>query len=620
MTTADALNHLQALASGLCVDAGIRLEAGDDNWAYDPVRRVIRVERWDLARRGADYCAGLIAHEVGHFFVSRYHRLRVDFPSRVVLGHVLNALEDPRSDHWMVLRYPGVAAWLGAVRDGLELPGSVHGLPAILQFCLGCVLEPERAWTRPDGFLVSGDALDALDRTRDARQRYIRTVPTAATAAAAPARDPGDDRFQTRVVPRLQGHFDPAWATPREQEVLLSALDALEIAEAHVLPAASRLAALDTARIAQVLLERAERGTPVDPEDGAQVNQVVREAASRPPPCAPCPSSLRRQATKVLDAFLAGTNAAPRPVLIPVSATVPPGGPVAPAKVLSHGPGDGLPVRPVTLPPLGSPIRFPPPADEYGKALARVMPQVTRLSARIEDLLKPSRRMGDHAGYPSGHQVDIRRLFAFESDPRRWAEIWRRKSIPDRQRTAFCLLVDLSGSMRNDRIEAALAGAVLLVETLARVDVPFAVRGFQDRVIPFVDYGEPLTPGVRARLGEMPLETDSRRPGGNNRHRYNDDGPCLLEAGRELLAQPVDTRILIAISDGEPAGHHSGSQELHDAVAELRRDGAGLRLIGLGVGPGTEHVSTYYPESIADVPVEELATRIADVLGRVLVG
>src|SRR6516162_5278293 len=104
------LARLGGLAAGLCLDAGVRVEARG-RWCYDPVRRVISVGRSDLIDRGADYCAGVLAHEVGHYHVSRYHLVNADFPSRVALSMVLNGIEDPRVNTWIRRRYPGTSAW-----------------------------------------------------------------------------------------------------------------------------------------------------------------------------------------------------------------------------------------------------------------------------------------------------------------------------------------------------------------------------------------------------------------------------------------------------------------------------------------------------------------------------
>jgi hypothetical protein len=38
------------------------------------------------------------------------------------------------------------------------------------------------------------------------------------------------------------------------------------------------------------------------------------------------------------------------------------------------------------------------------------------------------------------------------------------------------------------------------------------------------------------------------------------------------------------------------------------------KLIGLGIGQGTQHVERYYPNSVADIGVREMAEKLADVI------
>src|ERR1700678_2212148 len=118
MNSADSeLERLSSLAAGLCLDARVRLEAGKGGLRYLPERRVIRVDRRDLEHKGAIYCAGVLAHEVGHFHISRYHLFRVPFPSEQVLGQVLNGIEDPRVNTWVQRRYPGTPPWFRLLGD-----------------------------------------------------------------------------------------------------------------------------------------------------------------------------------------------------------------------------------------------------------------------------------------------------------------------------------------------------------------------------------------------------------------------------------------------------------------------------------------------------------------------
>jgi hypothetical protein len=149
--------------------------------------------------------------------------------------------------------------------------------------------------------------------------------------------------------------------------------------------------------------------------------------------------------------------------------------------------------------------------------------------------------------------------------------------------------------------------------------VPFAVNGFQDVLIPFCDFPDCLTPPIRQAIGEMPQEVAGTRPDGNNNPDYNDDGPCLLEAAEGLLGWSVAQRVLIVVSDGLPEGCRSQPEDLTKAVAALRAEGAALKLIGVGLGPETEHVKQFYPESVANVPLDRFAAEIGELLRRHLV-
>ncbi len=235
-------------------------------------------------------------------------------------------------------------------------------------------------------------------------------------------------------------------------------------------------------------------------------------------------------------------------------------------------------------------------------------------------MLRPARRLREGCDFPSGSKLNMRRVMSWEADPRLYDKLWLRKTIPQRRGTAMSLLVDLSGSMRGEKAAAAMAGTVLVSEALNRLGVPFAVNGFQDVLVPFCDFGEGLTPRVRTAIGQLPQEVDGNRPGGNNQPRYNDDGPCLLEAAEGLLDRSETDRVLIVVSDGKPEGRRSNEADLRRAVESLRALGSELTLVGLGLGPGTDHVTRYYPQSIANIPVARFADEIGGLLQRTLLG
>jgi len=167
--------RLASLAAGLCQDASIEVEVRDDaSWAWDPWRRIITVPASDLNDKGNAYCAGVIAHEVGHYFISRYLHFSETglFPRSSLL--LLNALEDGRVEDWMCRRYPGTCVWINEVAEDNILQDT-STMPDFLLFCMLCVL------VRYDSFSLSSVNISenvqiALDLTELARSKYVQML------------------------------------------------------------------------------------------------------------------------------------------------------------------------------------------------------------------------------------------------------------------------------------------------------------------------------------------------------------------------------------------------------------------------------------------------------------
>lgn len=592
MSVEQHLRQLAGLAAGLCLDAGVRLRAGDKGWCWEPERRTIHVARRDLESRGPTYCAGVLAHEVGHYHVSRYHLFHVEFPSRPVLDMVLNGIEDPRVNTWIQARYPGTAWWFDRLAEVDGRAVEALPIPASVRFSIEAAREELMGWQPlPPRAPVPACVRQALAETFAARQEFSRTLPP---AELSPSYSPGElaRLYDSEVRPRLT---EPSarWLGGWEQEIRLWTLRSLQVAETRILPAAERLWQADVERMARYLagdagVKRKARDAVAGgnlPVLAGLVNTAFREE--------PATGSVRPQtrelAKRVIEAWLRQVRA-------------PDNGPLASRPLFD----------PATM------LQISGIPEAYTNAHLQVADQIERLVRELEEVLRPRRRLADRSGFASGRRLDLRKAMAFASDPRRHDEMWRRPTIPRRRDTTFLLLVDLSGSMRGEKTAAAIAGTVLLAESLDRVQVPFAVYGFQDVLIPFCEFGEGLTSMTRAAIGAMGEEINGTRPGGNNQPLYNDDGPCVVEAGNRLLEEPAKEHVLIVVSDGVPEGRRSTPEDLHTAVAELSRV-PGLRVVGIGLGVGTEHVRDYYPESKAGVPADRLAEEIGALLRGALV-
>lgn len=618
---AEQRDRLATLASGLCLDAQLRIRIAEgQGWSWHPIDRVITLEAADIRRLGVEACAGVVAHEVGHHLITRAQLFPLPFPDFRAAMMLLNGLEDPRVETWIKRRYPGTAPWIDEANASLLDRPSDYG--TFMEFVLQCASEEQRGWRAAPPRLAERfpeGVSEALEQTRGARRRYAETLPSAELDVPASRQAQLRRRYLAEVAPRLALRAARVVPHPGEQQVRLSALQALDLAAREVFPVARQLYRRDVDQLASSLASskaRREAGEKALADRDLEQLIGVRRAAAEDaaagrgaPPRAEHTELAERIQAQLMESLerqlqeLAEGLGRPGPGGVRVLIEGPPPRGLRPRGRARLKPWDRR------LPP----IRLRWQEDDYDLIYARIASQLHPLSEAVRRLLRPRQRMGRRSGYPTGQRVDLRRLMAFEADPRGYDKLWQRSTIPIRHRTEVLLLVDLSGSMQGDKTEAALAGTILCSEMLSSLKVPFAVIGFQDELVPLLDFDQPFSQAARRRLLEIRSEVMGTRSGGNNRPDFNDDGPCLAEAAALLLARPAQDHILIAISDGLPEGRRSTAEDLRQAVASLSAEQS-LSLIGVGLGPDTGHVSDYYPSAIANVPVE----RFAHEMGRLL--
>lgn len=167
------------------------------------------------------------------------------------------------------------------------------------------------------------------------------------------------------------------------------------------------------------------------------------------------------------------------------------------------------------------------------------------------------------------------------------ARVFYRPGAPAPTRNvAIGLLVDMSGSMAvAQRIEAVRQATVAVTETLLRLGVPVAVTGYTERSMAgqiavahydLLRWGEGLE--ALARLATIEALSDNR------------DGLSIAVFGREVLQQPASHKLLIVLSDGQPAASgYYGRAAVEDTqwqIQQLRRRGLGV--VGLFFGDCTD--------------------------------
>jgi hypothetical protein len=581
-----------ALAAGLCQDRTIGFRVGA-HWCFDPRRHVIEANKRHIDQEPV-LALGLLAHEASHVWISRYGEFSPAKLRAPVWAAFMNGLEDPRANGWMQLRYPGSVPWFRRMYD-YDRGAPVARASRFLSWVAAASIADAYHWSETAPWIADHpSAREAFRITSDARRRYAQEVPRPDPTAAADRQRLTDD-YLREVEAKLKCARPLHEIDAVEMSVLRSAARAMKIAVSEILPVVRPLIAEDERAIANFLVDNPKIAEAV--RSGLRrghddVREVV-DLALRSPTDRRTDGDTRL-ARRAFEHYVGQRGRRSR------------GGGSGFAE-LPRGVGSGRPVRGRSGPEAGRIDN-----EMLATALKTQLPALVR---DLEALLEPRRNRRFRAGYPTGQRLDLRRAMAFEADRRAHDRLWCRRRRPDGPRAAVSLLVDLSGSMRGEKIEAATIGTLLLAEALDRLGpkVRYAVTGFQDELIPFLDFGQSLSAATRVAILEMPLEVCGERPGGRNRPSYNDDGPCLAETAKRLRREPGQ-RLLLVVSDGHPAGRRSDSRDLEAAITRLSGPGAGLTLLGLGLGPRTDHVTKFYPNAVADIPLKDFAARIAALL------
>lgn len=252
--------------------------------------------------------------------------------------------------------------------------------------------------------------------------------------------------------------------------------------------------------------------------------------------------------------------------------------------------------------------------SEYDRVYKEVAPLIDELYNRIQKIFLPMRHPRWQKGHPTGHRLDLAKAMQFQADKSLYDKIWERKSTPHKIDYRFTLLVDLSGSMSGEKVKQTFKGVIVLAEVLNRLDIKTEILGFQDTNILYKDFKQELGPAIRRKMAIMRNEVDNN--GEHNQSSYNSDGFCLKDASERLNENKGKDNFLIVLSDGlpEPDPAHTGAKyDLHKVVADIRKN-TKQRLIGIGLGSGTEHVKDYYPTSLPSLPLEKMPELLGDLL------
>lgn len=185
---------------------------------------------------------------------------------------------------------------------------------------------------------------------------------------------------------------------------------------------------------------------------------------------------------------------------------------------------------------------------------------------------------------------------------------WARKAKKERRpKLTVCILVDESGSMMGRNIEAAKAAVIALFEMCRALGIRFGVFGHtcydpQVQMTCYVPFGS-NDPMDRYRL----LKISAQR---NNR-----DGAALRYCAELLSKEQTDRKLLIIISDGQPAAHgyhgEPAKRDIQKVLADFEHKG--VKFIAAAIDSDKAAIEDIYgTQRFLDITnLEMLPTKLA---------
>ena len=221
--------------------------------------------------------------------------------------------------------------------------------------------------------------------------------------------------------------------------------------------------------------------------------------------------------------------------------------------------------------------------------------------------LKENRRGGKQTGLIMGRRLDAHALC------RNDGKVFYKNSLPNEiPELAVGLLLDESGSMcASDRSTYARASAIILYDFCQSLDIPVMVYGHSTGygTVELYSYAEFESFDHDDKYRMMDISAR-----GSNR-----DGAALRFVAEQLSKRPETVKILILVSDGQPAdsgyGGSAAEEDLRGIKQEYQRKG--ILFVAAAIGSDKENIERIYGDSFLDITdLNQLPTKLTNVVKR----
>lgn len=249
--------------------------------------------------------------------------------------------------------------------------------------------------------------------------------------------------------------------------------------------------------------------------------------------------------------------------------------------------------------------------EQYNAIAAPLLTISRQLQRSLIQQLKDNRRGGKQTGLLMGRRLDAHALH------RNDGKVFYKNALPNEiPELAVGLLLDESGSMCScDRATYARASAIILYDFCRALDIPVMVYGHstgysrEGSTVDLYSYAEfdSIDNDDQYRM----MDISAR---GSNR-----DGAALRFVAEQLSKRPEDVKILILVSDGQPAdsgyGGTAAEEDLRGIKQEYQRKG--ILFVAAAIGDDKANIQRIYGDSFLDITdLNQLPTKLTAVVKR----
>ncbi len=232
--------------------------------------------------------------------------------------------------------------------------------------------------------------------------------------------------------------------------------------------------------------------------------------------------------------------------------------------------------------------------SSYMEAYRKVAPPLLliskRLQKQISQILKDYKEGGKLDNLPMGKRINVRN--AVRNDGRLFYKL---KLPNDRTDIAVAILNDESGSMSSsDRITYARSASIILHDFCKGLDIPVAIYGhteFDDVELYAYAEFDSIDNKDQYRLMDMSARCGNR------------DGAALRYVAERLMTRPEAIKLLIIISDGQPAGDNYYGTEAEADLRGIKKEysSKGIQLFAAAIGSDKPNIQRIYRDGFLDI-------------------